>query len=991
MIKIETLPSLLSYYAIQNPNALCIKCECREYSYKEIDEITNGIAQYLLDKGVKRNTPVGIIGTRSELIPIFILSILKTGAHYVPLNDTFPFERLNYICIDANIRYVLSDEVTLKKAESLENVEVLNINIENLLSLKNNSLKHIEMNPSDTMAIYYTSGSSGTPKGVVHSIYSILISNYYDYLEFSIQEKDSMLLFTHWSICFSVTIFSGFISGSSIYIASNQQCCSLSQLDDYVKKNRITIIHMPTQVGFQYCQISVSNSIRLLILGGSSFPKLSKVPTFRIVNVYGSTEGMALSYQNCNEHYKSSSLGYKCDHCEWIIIDEKNCTVAHPRSGELLICGPSLSKGYLNSPELNKERYFMYKGKRVFNTKDIVRQELDGSYTYLGRADKMIKIRGQRIDITEIEDIILQFENITQCCISTITTSNNIQLCGYFVANSIIDISHLKKHIKRHLPEYMLPMYLIQMNSLPLTERGKIDYASLPQPQLNNNIHYIASTKEGFLIAKITKKILKTNAISLDLSFRDLGGDSLTFLLFNSELTNYGYSLPYMVNAINSPLAEIANIITPNNRKICSDNFEKKGEVNSLCKYLIDRNKGKKINLFIVHDILKSKYKLEKTIIKQTLVLLLKKHSILKCIVDSEGNLQYKDEHSVECCLQCVTCQSNSKKSITRLINKFFESFDIHKSLFKVLFIRNKGNDLIVLGTHHLISDAISKRIIHNDFCFIYSNLIENIELSISNKDSIDFISYKKYLKQIYKTDLFTEDLIYWNNIRNKISQSGCIISSSSKNECSFLFTTYKIPPEESKKIIQKSKDYKFGILVPSIYVLNLIVGQKDAFQNCFQIIRHGRNHSIANLSKSFSVNLYETIGCFAFSHPIFIDNESDIDQIENVLSNIPNEGIGFDVSGGYYDKEIPIYGIDIVGNSDYQKIDSKYFEKATGINGLKPTHPNLNIGCQFLIYVNVHKNEIILTVRYDTSLFTEESVLEILKKISLLMSQISN
>lgn len=991
MLKIETLPALLSYHACHKPDALCLKCEYREYSYKEVDEITNGIALYLLKEGIEQNSPVGIIGSRSELIPIFILSILKIGAYYVPLNDTFPIDRLNFICKDAKIRYILSDDSFNGKEQLLDDVSVLNISINKLLSFRTQLYNAVDMYPNDTMAIYYTSGSSGTPKGVIHSVQSILISNYYDFLEFSICEDDIMLLFTHWSICFSITIFAGFVSGSSICIATNQQCNDLNLLDDYVKKNGITIIHMPTQVGFQYCQITDSKTIRLLVLGGSSFPKLMKPATFRIVNVYGSTEGMALAYQDCNEYHKNSSLGFKSKHCEWIVVDENYNKVAPGCPGELLVCGPSLSKGYLNSHMLNNERYFEYEGKRVFNTKDIVRQEIDGSYTYLGRSDKMIKIRGQRVDITEIEDSLLRFESIKQCCISTVVISNNLQLCGYFVADFTINISHLRNHLRQFLPEYMMPMYLIQIDSVPLTERGKIDYSSLPYPKITKGTQYVAETRNEILIVEITRKVLKIKNVPLDCSFRDLGGDSLTFLLFYSELRNCGYFIPNLTDAINIPLMNVANAIIPDTKKINREYFERKGDLNSMCRFVLDGNEKNNANRFIVHDILKSKNRLEITNIKQTIELLFKQHPILKCKIDKDRTLLYDENISAESCLTCVRCRSDRKEDISILVNNFFEGFDIYNSLFKILFVHAKETDLIILGCHHLISDAISKRIIHNEFCLIYSDLIEG-KYPILSDNSIDFILYTKCLSQLYKTDLFKDECSYWNNVLAKISQCGCRITSDLKDEHSFLFTTYKIPAEEANGIIQKSKDYKLGILVQTIYALNLVVGKKEVSQNCYQIIRHGRNQSLANSFIDCSMDLYKTIGCFAFSHPVIIGNDLNICQVECLLANIPNEGVGFDVLGGYDGNETPIYGIDVVGNSDFQKLDSEYFEKATGFNsGIEPVHSKLNIGCLFLLYVNIHNGSIILTARYDTLLFTEESANSILEKMASLLIQMSN
>ena len=307
MIDKRVLTELLSDYAKETPDSLCIKCENRNYSYRDVEEITNGIAAIMVRMGATKNCSIGIIGQRTELIPFFILSILKIGARMVPLNNSFPKERIRYICSDASVEMILADENYCNEMSSCTNLLVICFSIDSLTTLKTSASFEHQCSFSDVMAIYYTSGTSGPPKGVVHTHQSVMTSNYYDYIEFGFTPEDCILLYTHWSICFSITAFAVFYSGGSICISSERYCSDLFALDEYISSNKITVIHMPTQVGFQFSQLSEVDSIRLLILGGSSFPKLPKPVKYDIINIYGSTEGMALAYQKCNISHTNSS------------------------------------------------------------------------------------------------------------------------------------------------------------------------------------------------------------------------------------------------------------------------------------------------------------------------------------------------------------------------------------------------------------------------------------------------------------------------------------------------------------------------------------------------------------------------------------------------------------------------------------------------------------------------------------------------------------
>lgn len=1010
MLPLKPLSWYLDYHAKRSPTKLCIACEDREYSFYEVNMITSHIAKQLWLKGVKRNSVVGIYAERSELIPLFIISIAKAGATYVPLHEDFPRERLAFIIQDSNIKGILTDGNKKPYAwigdRALWSLEIDLQSIKSITTEFKNEIKNWDILPtfcsiSDRVAVYYTSGSSGKPKGVIHSHKSIMTSNLSECQTLQLTTEDRLLLYTHWTICFSITSLETIIAGGSLFIATNGMCMDLYLLQKYAEEKKISIIHMPTQIGFQYSQLFCKSNIRLLYLGGSPFPTLKNDVSFNIVNVYGSTEGMALSYYQCVSGKNQASLGIPYNHTKWFVVNDQQEPVKKGDVGELLVSSDCIALGYQNLPHLTVDRFFQLNGVQSFATNDLVKENRDGSFTYIGRKDQMIKVRGIRIEPEEIAFNILQNKNISQACVCLKVIKGTEYLCAYFVQNKCalpVTSIELCNNLRTSLPEHMMPNFFIRVDSLPLNNRGKIDFDSLPEPiisdRVSSQLNTSLSDTETTLLKTIQKTIQNKN-VDINDNFFSVGGDSLSALIVVSTLRGLGYQLSVNLIKECQSIKEIASRIKPIVMVGNYDNRERAINVNSLTNYVIGNNIRIDLNQFIIEDFIKSDTRININYLYKSIRLLLSYHKILCCKYNYNNKCLHYDESNSDVIIDERTLDdelTDFYDQLEELINSFYCSFDITHSLFKVILVHLNNYDLIIFGCHHMISDAISKRNIVKDFCQIYSNFLLHRSSSFLRNSPLSYMSYQKSIREYYKSDFAKEELLYWDDIRKQLPYP-VLKRINYSNKYHQISTT--LESELTSEIIILSNRYKKGLLtICSSALFYAIQHIYNVESSAIQVFLHGRNEHLVDKKQTVYNNnpffIGSSVGCFVINPPIIIEtrhgNNTDLlSNIDCILDSMPNGGLGFDATGGYPKNQIPSFGIDMIGINNILMSDDIYagcFSKYTGLPHGKPISENLDMGCPYLIFVGVSKGKLFFKVRFGLSYISETDANRLLDNI---------
>jgi len=552
---------LLQDHAYRRPGAVAISWNGSDLSYSELERKSSALASHLLKIGIEREERVAICLTRTPLLIVSILGVLKAGAAYVPIDPSYPEERVQYILEDAQIGIILTEDgVRMPEGGSgASSIQVDTLELEN----ENVQLRPMVRAGSQLAYVIYTSGSTGKPKGVMVEHASLAHYVLHASELYELRETDRCLQFS--SICFDASIeeiFCPLISGSAIVLRNEEMARSAYDFFEFCKNQRITVLALPTaffhQLGARLngSDCSVPPSIRLIILGGEKVllenVKLWLKQTHsgvRLVNTYGPTEcTVAATFfeipRDAAQRLQDVPIGTPLPGIEIYLLDDKGNIVAADESGELCIGGGCLARGYLNRTELTSEKFVFLPGKeerRIYRTGDLAKRLPCGNLAFLGRLDHQVKIRGFRIELGEIENILLGIESVEQ---AVVVTEEEIpgqpKLLAILVATTSLTEEQIREQLRKKLPDYMLPSRIQFVEQIPLTANGKIDLKKL-RTRAKTSVVEVEQKPESVLELRIFhafKRVLRKEPASLDESFFALGGDSLQALELLCELQN---------------------------------------------------------------------------------------------------------------------------------------------------------------------------------------------------------------------------------------------------------------------------------------------------------------------------------------------------------------------------------------------------------------------------------------------------------------------
>ncbi|MEC0090208.1 non-ribosomal peptide synthetase [Paenibacillus macquariensis] len=541
-----------------------IKSLSGELSYSSLNMRANRITQYILDsRGNTNATAALLFEHRSDMI-IGILGVVKSGKIFVPLDLNFPEERLAYMLKDSGADIVLCNSNTISLARKLKDLHGDSIEIVNIESISNSNPSEnprLNINPDQPAFILYTSGSTGKPKGVVqnHIHFLKLMRSYINNLH--INSEDRLVLLTSYSHAVGIIdIFSTLLTGGTIYPFDLKTDGNLKDLATFMEKEKITIFHsVPTIYRYFINELSegeIVKHLRLVVLGGEAVLKTDAEKYIKyfndkclLVNFLGASEVMVATFKFVDKHIELSgetvSAGYPIDEVNVLIVNENNEEARTYEEGEIIYVSECLSLGYWNLPHATANVFvpnpLAHEG-RVYRSGDLGRILPDGSIEYIGRKDNQVKIRGQRVELNEIEMIMDEIKGIQKSIVTAVKENiDNTVLVGYFVPGDGIHISihELKQKLASKLPLYMVPAYFMPLDELPLTPSGKIDRNKLSHLDTSKvSAHeYTAPTNDiEKTLADIWMDVLENEAIGIHDGFFDIGGNSLKILKVHYKL-----------------------------------------------------------------------------------------------------------------------------------------------------------------------------------------------------------------------------------------------------------------------------------------------------------------------------------------------------------------------------------------------------------------------------------------------------------------------
>jgi amino acid adenylation domain-containing protein len=537
-----------------SPHAPALIFDEQQITYHELNGKANQLAYYLRSLGVGPETIVAVCMERSIEMVMGLLGILKAGGAYLPLDPTYPKERLTFMLNDARAAMVLTETKFKEVLPELETAFVC------LDADWPRIAQHSEQNPitsvdSQNLAyIIYTSGSTGEPKGVQIQHGSVVNLCKWHQRAYDIGPKDRATQVTPLVFDASVwELWPYLTTGASVYLADEWTLASPSMLVQWLAKNQITISFLPTPLVHAVLQKSwhPSTALRTMLTGGDVLRRITEAPlSFKLVNNYGPAENTVVATWGeveTNKARREPSIGRPIDNAQIHILDRKLGAVPIGVTGEIYIGGAGLARGYLNRADLTAERFIPdpfsgRPGARLYKTGDLANYLEDGRIEFRGRADEQVKIRGYRIETAEIETALAANRAVREAVVIVREdVPGEKRLVGYIVPEQqpAPTTSELHGFLNEKLPSYMLPSAFVMLEALPVTPKGKLNRRALPAPEASPapTVSYLAPTTElERRIAEIWQDVLGLDRIGMHDNFFELGGHSLALVLMNVRL-----------------------------------------------------------------------------------------------------------------------------------------------------------------------------------------------------------------------------------------------------------------------------------------------------------------------------------------------------------------------------------------------------------------------------------------------------------------------
>lgn len=577
--KEKTIHGLFMEQAGKSPECTALVFKDKKLTYRELDEKSNQLAEIILGKSTPDNSIVGIMAMRSIDMIVGILAVLKSGKTYLPIDPSYPQDRINYMLEDSKTGLLLTQRVLAEKIRhKCKQIYMDDAGIyAGAVSLSEQPAVKSD-NPAYVM---YTSGSSGKPKGVIieHRSVHNFIQGVSDVIDFSGQKAMLSLA----SISFDMSVLETIVplcTGLTVVIADEDQQKNPGLLGEAILNNKVRMLsmtpsRMQTLLTLNKCR-DFLKPVTEIMLGGEQFPpvlleKLNKTTGAKIYNMYGPTETTVYSAIQDLTGRTGVDIGTPIANTGILIVDENGRLQPPGTEGELCICGDGLARGYLNKPELTDEKFVpnpYSPEEKMYRTGDLAKWLPDGRIECLGRIDNQVKIRGYRIELGEIEAQLLKNNQVTDAAVVAKTGKDgNKYLCAYVVSEGEPDISGIKSGLSKELPDYMIPTHIVKLSELPLTPNSKVDLKSLTELDIEGDVQNKAKTRVESTIFKDKtnleklKKIIEHSAslpmpvdmVSFDEPLENLGIDSVSYItiLVNIE-SEFGFEFGNKYLALNT-------------------------------------------------------------------------------------------------------------------------------------------------------------------------------------------------------------------------------------------------------------------------------------------------------------------------------------------------------------------------------------------------------------------------------------------------------
>ena len=544
---------LFERQVVQRPQAIAVTFEGHALTYEQLNRKANQLAHYLRKLGVGPETLVAIATERSLETVVGILGALKAGGAFLPIDPTYPQERIAFMFTDSGAPILLT-QAALVNILPENGAQIIRLDEDwPQIALEPETNPGLAVRPENTAYVIYTSGSTGRPKGAALRHNGLCNLAEVQRQAFGIHEGSRILQFAPLSFDASVwEMAMALANGGTLCLARQSVLSSGPELLRLLRDERITTVTLPPSVLTVLSSQELPDLQVIVAAGEKCTAEIVQewAPGRRFFNAYGPTETtVCASMHLCSpDDSQDPPIGHPIGNCRLYIVDVNLQIVPVGVPGELVIGGVNVGRGYLNRPELTEEKFipdpFGGPDDKLYRTGDLVRYRADGAIEFLGRIDHQVKIRGFRIELGEIESLLRHHDDILDAVVvaHAFGEQEDKRLVAYLLVEEgvALEPSVLRAYLQQQLPEYMTPSHFVFLNEFPLSPAGKVDRKALPAPDSDRSAvatEYVAPRNETEeILVAISEELLAVDKVGVNDNFFELGGHSLLATQFISRV-----------------------------------------------------------------------------------------------------------------------------------------------------------------------------------------------------------------------------------------------------------------------------------------------------------------------------------------------------------------------------------------------------------------------------------------------------------------------
>ncbi|MBL3646967.1 non-ribosomal peptide synthetase [Bacillus sp. RHFS10] len=969
----ENIVSLFEKQAAEHPDHIAVVCGHSQLTYRDLKEKADRTAAMLIKQGVGTGDIVGLMLDRSPDMIIGILSILKAGGAYLPIDPEYPQDRISFMLNDSGTELLLTERGQNKPADY--SGEMLYID-----EAKNDSIPS-DLKSQETLAdqlayVIYTSGTTGKPKGVMVEHRNVISLLKHQNLPFEFGHEDVWTFFHSYCFDFSVwEMFGALLNGSTLVVVSKETARDPHAFRLLLKKERVTVLNQ-TPTAFYGLMHEDQNhpdrlNIRYVIFGGEALqPGMlqswnGKYPHTELINMYGITETTVhvtfkkLSAADIAKN--NSNIGRPLSTLQAYVMDAHMNLQPIGVPGELYIGGEGVARGYFNRDELTADRFVpnpYLPGDRLYRTGDLAKRLSTGELEYVSRIDGQVKVRGHRIELGEIQAALLQLPIIKEAAVITRKDEQGqTAVYAYLVTKDrqAASTSDIRASLKTMLPDFMLPARLIQIDNIPLTVNGKLDQKALPEPEKHAYPADDISPRNEIekVMADIWEELLDVNELGISANFFELGGDSIKALQVCARLKQRGFETTVREMFEHQTLGELSAHVRKAVHVI--DQGPVEGEITWTPVQQWFFSQSLEMHHFNQSVMLNRTERFDEIALRKVLRSLVTHHDALRIVCRYENgrpvqinkgiDLPDKELYSLEL-FDVKGNLTEAHNRIKEVASQMQEHIRLETGpLLHAGLFRTENSDHLFLTIHHLVIDAVSWRILFEDFSTAYKQAVSGESIKLPQKTD-SYLTYSQRIADYSKSRQMQREAAYWEERENRHIQPIPKDNDAAPN----LFKDTEVIEFELSRhhtellLTASNKAYSTEMNDILLTALGLALQQwtgSDQFKISME--GHGRESYLGDIDMS------RTVGWFTSIYPVWLDmSDSDhknkderlghlIKQTKDMLHRIPNKGAGYGVlkyisKRWGSEKNTPEISFNYLGQFD-QDIQSKAFE----VSDIKP------------------------------------------------------